>query len=112
MNCLNILASFLTMPVTIRGQHDVGVVGVLPRVPEGGVRRDLGRGRPGDGLADAVAVVPGDVAEQFVEHLEDVRKSRSSSGSGTCPLPPVESGSILESSSGSMICWTARFATR
>ena len=48
----------------------VGVVGVLPGVQEGRVRGHLGGKRLVDQLPDAIAVVPGGLAEQVVERLE------------------------------------------
>ena len=93
---------------------DPGVllVGVLLRVLVGRVRRDLRRNFLGDQFSDAVGVIPGDVAELIVEGLEDVREPIEFRLRLVAPPPPVGTGSISASWSGSWIACAACFSTR
>ena len=89
---------------------DTGVfpVRVLLRVPESGVLRDSRRNRFGDELEHPVSVLPGNVAKEIVESLDDVGQEVQSRARRGHRNRSPELGSISASSSGRRIFCIAR----
>jgi len=87
------------------------LVRVFRRVLKSGISGNARRYLFRDQLMDAVFIRPRNIAELIIEGFR-MWESRSSSGSGLCPLPLVGTGSISASVSGSWILTAACFSRR